>query len=97
PRSKRKPLIIAAAVVLVAGLAAGGYAIYSKATAPKPIAAAATKCNLKAEVGDDGHTLSMFNVGAQEDQFPGPDGLDGLVCVTKALNMPARAFDHMLS
>ena len=89
----RKPLLIGAAAALVLALGAGGYAIYTNATKPTPIEAAAEKCQTVAQPEDDGHTLTIRRASAKEDA--GPDDLIDMACVMGVLKTPNRVMDHM--
>ncbi|GAA1993528.1 hypothetical protein GCM10009817_39790 [Terrabacter lapilli] len=89
-KSRRKPLVIAA-VVGVLALAAGIFALTSNRQTP--LEAAKAKCSTFTSVTDEGKSISFRNVLAKEN--PGPEPMDKVDCFLAELKIPSSVKDHI--
>jgi len=90
-RSQRTRRVIAG--VAVAGVLAGGVAFVLTRDTSTRLEKAAAACKLSGIIDDDGRTLSMDRVAAEED--PGRVKYTDYECVLDQLGVPRAVRDHM--
>jgi len=90
-KPNRTPLLIAGAVLAVAAIGGGIFAL--TANRQTPLEAARQKCSTFTNVTDEGNSISFRNVLAKED--PGPEPMDKVDCFLAELKVPTAVKDHM--